>query len=456
MSARRAWRRAVPWCAVLALGAAVACVSAPAGAEDTRQISSTVAAADRTLELEVPAAALPDGVSASDLSITALAPFEAVDLFAAEAAEQAATAREIARFDLQPSGLRFEQPVAVSARLPISAVTGPLFAYLVTDDGGVEVLSVSIEAIEGESVVATTTVEHFSEIVWSVIGFREFEGMVNAEFKTSSEDPWIGESLEVEVILERLQGEQTVELELIGRSRGGIRPITALVPYTVDVGDGPWQLRGVFASYEDPYSFDGNVLSPAFDPQPPGEWVSTTGNTLTATGSFQCTDAGEWSLSFGGALQLTYEAWPAGTLEGAELPTFEAGNHIQILQPLWATGRCVAPVEPPVINTENSPPSVSPITAVLNAPTTIYSVSASDPERHALTYAWSGANCGTSFGETSLFYVWVHEGEDCDHTTTAHPDAAIAVTVSDGVWKITCTYQGAASGTGEVCTPAGR
>ena len=68
-----------------------------------------------------------------------------------------------------------------------------------------------------------------------------------------------------------------------------------------------------------------------------------------------------------------------------------------------------------------------------------------------MTYAWSGPNCGTNFGLDAPYLVWDHGGEDCDHTTVAHPDATIAVTVSDGLWQITCTYKGAASGNGDAC-----
>lgn len=436
------WHQAIAALAIAVLSGAVACVSTPADAEDAGP--ATVAASDGALELSIPLSALPEGVAPSDLSITTLAPIEVIDPFDSETAEVAATAREIARFDLQPSGLHFEQPVAVTARLPLDAVTGPLVAYLVADDGSVELLPVST-TIEGETVVATTEVEHFSEIVWSVIGFREFFAMVNPHFSNDDDNVLVGDTIYVEFNLERLQGEQTVEMELIGRKSGGIETITALVPYIVNVGDGPWQLRGVFSSRGD------EVLSPSFDPEPPGEWTVSSTDEVTKRGTFTCRDVGHWEIWFGGAIQLTYEAWPQGSLEGAELPTFEDGNHIQVLQPVMIDGRCVAPDSPPVLATENIPPNVFPVDSVLSPPMTIYTVLASDPERGALTYAWSGANCGSTWGETSVFYAWTHEGDDCDHTTTAHPDATIAVTVSDGVWQVTCTYQGAASCSGEAC-----
>ena len=444
MTPTSAIRRATIWLAVAAASGAIACVSAPAGAEDVDTGGlATIAAAGGALELTVSAGALPNGVDVSDISITTIAAAEGVDVHSAGADSGA---REIARFDLQPSGARFEEPVPVSVRLPLSAVTGPLLAHLVSEDGSLDLLPVSIAAIDGETVVATTAIEHFSEIVWSVIGFEEFSLMVEPDIFALEDPVLVGHDVDVQFRLTRLQGEQQAEFELIGRSTGGAPPITAFVPYTIDVGDGPWQLRGVFANRSE------DVLSPMFDPVPPGEWTVSNSEEIWKDGAFSCREPGEWTLTFGGAIQLSYEAHPAGAgPEGVALPTFEAGNHIQVLTPLDLTGECVAPDEPPANATENIPPNVAPIDAVSSPPMTVYAISASDPERGTLTFSWSGTNCGTTFGDTSTLFAWDHGTDDCEHDTFDHPEVTIAVLVSDGVWQVSCSYQGAASGSGEAC-----
>jgi hypothetical protein len=286
------WNQAIGALAIDVLSGAVACVSTPADAEDAGP--ATVGASDGTLELSFPLSALPEGVAPSDLSITTLAPIEVIDPFDPEAAVVAATSREIARFDLQPAGLHFEQPVKVSARLP---VTGPLFAYLISDDGTAAVLPVST-TLEGETVVATTEVEHFSEIVWSVAGFAPFSVWAAGGTFVVSEPIAVGETLDLDFIAARPKGGQ-VELRLIGYTADGGPAVRSSASYIVDVGTGPWQLRGVFGNRSE------EVLSPAFDPEPPGEWVVGSEQLLSTHGQFTCTQPGDWTVTFvGGPVQL--------------------------------------------------------------------------------------------------------------------------------------------------------
>lgn len=113
-----------------------------------------------------------------------------------------------------------------------------------------------------------------------------------------------------------------------------------------------------------------------------------------------------------------------------------------------------------------APPVVGPITALLQAPTTTYSVEATSPDGLTLTYRWTlvadpGEDCGTITPtdagvatEGRPFVQWSHANEspdDCSHDAADHP-FNIEVEVSDGVNDpVIRTYRGSESGTG----PAG-
>lgn len=284
----RNWYDLIGALAIAVLGGAVACVSTPADAEDAGP--AIVAASDGSLELSIPSSALPEGVSASDLSVTMLAPIEATD-------PSDPNAREIAHYDLQPSGLRFEEPVAVTARLPLETVSGPLYAYLISDGGSIEILPVAI-TLEGETLVATTAVEHFSEIVWSVAGVAPFSLWAGGGTFVKSEPIAVGETLDLDFIASRPEN-GTVELKLIGRPTDGGPAVSTTASYSVEVGAGPWQLKGVFGNRSQ------EVLSPAFDPQPPGEWVTGSDLLLSTRGQFTCTQPGAWTVTFVGAVQFS-------------------------------------------------------------------------------------------------------------------------------------------------------
>jgi hypothetical protein len=101
---------------------------------------------------------------------------------------------------------------------------------------------------------------------------------------------------------------------------------------------------------------------------------------------------------------------------------------------------------------------VSQIVAEFLAPqqTTIYRVTATDPENAPLTLTWSGTNCGSSStADAGRTFSWFHphvpgDPSSCSPTTN-HAEVTVSLRVSDGVNAVTCTYQGAASGPGPAC-----
>lgn len=107
--------------------------------------------------------------------------------------------------------------------------------------------------------------------------------------------------------------------------------------------------------------------------------------------------------------------------------------------------------------TPNRAPVVSPISAQFSQAqqTTVYRVTATDPEGAALTLTWSGTNCGTTSRPDDRSFSWRHPHTQGDPGScapnTEHADVTITLRVSDGVNSVVCTYQGASNGTGPPC-----
>ena len=124
---------------------------------------NTVISADGLLELTIPPGALPEGVALSDLSATTISVAET--LSDEEAASEGGNAsRIIAHFELEPSGLRFLQPVTLTFRLPSRIVTGPLVVLHAFEEGAEPLAITPMDRPESEEVELTATIEHFSSV----------------------------------------------------------------------------------------------------------------------------------------------------------------------------------------------------------------------------------------------------------------------------------------------------
>jgi len=138
------------------------------------------------------------------------------------------------------------------------------------------------------------------------------------------------------------------------------------------------------------------------------------------------------------------------------------------------------PTPSPTPVTDNSPPVVSPIQAVLGSDSiTRYTVLVNDPDGDILTAVWEGRDCGpqagTPWNETleaqgEFEMGWQHTATNCHRDTfrtpephPVHANTVIKVTISDASsltdahlkkfhWQVVCTYTGVATGTGPACS----
>ena len=96
------------------------------------------------------------------------------------------------------------------------------------------------------------------------------------------------------------------------------------------------------------------------------------------------------------------------------------------------------------------------IVATLTAPLTTYQLSPALPDA-GIEYRWTGADCGTTTGDTSATYVWSHGDENCEHAGEAHPNttnlivAAVTIPDSGETFELVCPYISAATGKGPPC-----
>lgn len=106
-------------------------------------------------------------------------------------------------------------------------------------------------------------------------------------------------------------------------------------------------------------------------------------------------------------------------------------------------------------------PTGAPIVATFDQPTfsTTYASAVSNSGRCGVTLQWGGPNCGTWMPQGSqtssdpaatTTMVWQHPHPPCDPTTD-HSDVTVTLTVGYLGGTFTCSYQGAASGTGSPC-----
>lgn len=205
--------------ALLALVAFVLAVACGGSSESSTAEPSEVAGGgggiesvesdDGLLTLSIPEEALPDGVSAADISVTTLSIAEPVG---GDDTDDASLV--VASFRLEPSGLRFEVPIDVVVMLAVGVVGGPLVAELRSDDGAVELLDVVTADIPGDNdhLAVTTQVQHFSDFSLAYLDVPAGQ-LLGVEIEAPSTVP-VGSSFEVSLTVSRPDDPRDVSARL--------------------------------------------------------------------------------------------------------------------------------------------------------------------------------------------------------------------------------------------------
>ena len=160
--------------------------------------------------------------------------------------------------------------------------------------------------------------------------------------------------------------------------------------------------------------------------------------------SFTCTEPGDFAIRM---------SVSAGVATNVTVWTLISGG--QVSPPLTDSWFIRASLETAVWSSSCVMPR---IVATLTAPLTTYTLSPALPDvsDDGIEYAWTGADCGTTTGDTAAAYVWSHGDEDCVHFGVAHPDTTILLVVAVTVphresFELRCTYISAATGEGPLC-----
>ncbi|MBI2867817.1 MAG: hypothetical protein HYX97_05735 [Chloroflexi bacterium] len=430
---RRVGLLSVPLASLLIMLIAAACGGGSSPAKRTPP-EQTVTSRDGRANLAIPTGALPDGVDVRSVRITELAG-DAVPL-------QASAGAPLAAYRLEPDGLVFRSPITLKVTVPISGAEVSLPLLLIIGRNGVEMLQDVTATLDPGA--GTLSVEgkiaHFTDIA-----------VVQGLFTASVGDPGdrrVGETFRI--------GANVAEIKHVLVLEGsGIRHEIRLV-------DPPWRFAGAFGAYT------GRALSDVVTPndvrdRPPSTQVLNF--AYTAQQSFTCVRPGGFYLAYVAYFNFTYEVSSPSLPRPTQLNgrgTLHAWSNDGLcraaLTPTPAPqDRVPTPTPSPTATpptTTNRPPEVRPIQAFFDPPrqSTLYQVFATDPEADALSYVWSGPDCGNSApvpGEPWRFR-WAHPHPPCD-PTTEHANVTIRLEVRDETWSVSCEYRGAHDGTGPRC-----
>lgn len=419
-----------------------------------------VAAADDTVRLAIPPGALPEGVEPGDLSVESVAMVTLQDVVDGNAVEQTGPVLAV---DLQPDGLKFEQPIKATLQVPRGVMNGPLAVFHVSDDG-VEALELELTSDnpDFDFIEATVELESFSDLMGVTMWISQTDLFTVTQSVDRTEVP-VKQTFAASASITRLSRNRVVSGKLwvpTGRDDEGdiigeVRDVDyALLHTSVD-----WRLKGTLKVMEPAPSLSQSTkVSPWDANAPTWETFTKMESNLYESGptTRTCDAAGPWDVYYQAFAMSHYSAEP--TVQGLGLPSIPDGYHgknINVFREQGSVpGECVDGSDSGDGGSGvqiDQPPAVEPISATVALPQTTYSVTALDPDGDTLSYVWSGNNCGTITGETSATMVWTHDDDVCPHTTADHADATIVVVVTARDWEVTCRYLGAAAGVGSAC-----
>ena len=352
-------------------------VDAPAVDETTPADSTVLAADDGRARLLVPAGALPDGVSRNDLRLTAL---EDVD--------------GLHGYKLAPEGLVLTKPITIEIDLDAEPSGVPL-VWNASESRVNLVDQVEIRTSpDGDRPRLRAEVRHFSSIIIGVelAGFVQFDVTVD-----HPGDHDVGDVFPVsaEVTLARSRGEND-----LGFRYGSVS--FEVVP--------PWRLGGRFSGL--------GAVTPAIIADAPARWAQVGAASFDVTREFACSTAGTARIDYTATARAPI-AWTRTHLGGIFSTTVEmivSGSRRVEGRDFTCTGAAARPAtsvsEGAQAESEGSErsegsegielrPVVGPIVAVLDEPTTTYTIEVNDPDDDPLRMRWvrTFGACGQFFAQ---------------------------------------------------------
>lgn len=365
--------------------------------------TATVKSADGAALLLIPDGALPDGVSASDISIVPIGFGDAAG------ADEAQT---VAAYELLPDGLELSSPATLRLELG-AAVSGTFVVWHLTEDSA-ELLPVTLAA-SGDAL--EVEVEHFSDLLAADLT-DVLKAFIEAKVEVAG-----GRLHQIKrpFLVTGSTSSRTDERRVdFGTRRGSfsakireMRLVEAMVTGSEHLAPRVTRV-GAPAAPPNPFEAELTCLEVG------AEMVWFTARFELKADYDRLSPAGNFSQREGAVGSVSTTAFEFVTCQAGAVPEPTSG-----LQP-------------------NRPPVVTPIGATVALPTTTYTITATDPDNDALTIGWSGQNCGSAAGTATTSMAWSHGAENCDHTEE-HDDVTITVFVTDGFWDVRCHYQGASA-----------
>ena len=374
---------------VVAVVALLAATLAGCGGEETapattvqdapaERDAATVESEDGSAVLNIPAGALPEGVTPEDIEIREVSDDPA---FAAE------SARPLVVYQLEPDGLQLLTPITLTVELAVEDSSGQIVAIQISEDKVELVADLESEfLLESSTLAVSMQLSHFSAVVFTYVA-NPFE----ADVQVSAQEVPLGETFGVTVVVTRVSDPVDVIEFYEGASANAY----------IHLADAPWRLTGSLSG-------GGSVRPRTIEDVPP--LTSIAGSTFTIpTQTFECGSPGDGRVTFLGPVQYQQRvvwAVPGYGVTGDELEDKTASLSVASDDVECVMPRVVASAAPPL---------------------TTYTLSPEIPS--ATFFAWSGANCGSVTGSTTSTMVWDHGQEGCEHGGEPHPDAEISVLV---------------------------
>ena len=360
-------------------------------------------AVDGNATLEIPAGALPPGVTPNDISITQI---------------EGPSEERFAVYRLEPDGMVPLEPLILTVTVDLAEGEGVSVAVVDADgnpvDGAAEIVGFA-RATDDGPLDLLVRVHHFSG--WII-------GKVDEHFRVDIEpvdDQAVGTTFTVHARVVR-----DPQMLITYTSRDGVLWVGTNEDVDGSWLGGRWRASGPISPNE------------AYNPGPGGsERYAAEQDEVVVEQQFPCDANGDFAISFRVGAGLYMEL----RQQGSASSTMSHSTFGHLPRVSWSA-KCVMPK----------------IVASAAPPFTTYTLSPEIPS--ATSFAWSGANCGSVTGSTTSTMVWNHGEEGCEHAGEAHPDAQISVLVSGTFpvsgesFELRCTYVSAASGEGPECTVA--